>query len=352
MHALVIWVSRLAHGPLRMGVVGLWKKVPASTPALVFGLRLSTSVCLALLIAFWLQLENPYWAATSASIVAQPGLGASLRKGRYRAVGTVIGGIAIVLLTVFLPQHHAEFLVGLALWGAICGCFATILPNFAGYAAALAGYTAAVVFAGIIANPQDVFLTAVWRVTEIGIGIFSAGLVHALTDFGDARARLAQELAQISQGIAAGLMQTLRAGRDELELRTSRRKLIQRVIGMDTMIDEAIGEPSYLRYHSGALHATMESLFVALSAWRGIANHLDVVSQQRSPALAALLPGISRLADLNWLDAPQAVSEVRAAGRQAVAITSVTDLSSRLVVERASRMLRAFERVADTLVLV
>src|SRR5258705_4711034 len=41
-----------------MRVVGLWTKVPMSTPALVFGLRFSASVCLALLIAFWLQSEN------------------------------------------------------------------------------------------------------------------------------------------------------------------------------------------------------------------------------------------------------------------------------------------------------
>ncbi|HWS69832.1 MAG TPA: FUSC family protein, partial [Steroidobacteraceae bacterium] len=57
--------------------------------AMLFGLRLAASVCLALLIAFWLQLDNPYWAGTSAGIVAQPALGASLRKGRFRAIGTV-----------------------------------------------------------------------------------------------------------------------------------------------------------------------------------------------------------------------------------------------------------------------
>jgi len=32
---------------------------------LLFGLRLWASVCLALYVAFWLELDNPFWAGTS-----------------------------------------------------------------------------------------------------------------------------------------------------------------------------------------------------------------------------------------------------------------------------------------------
>src|SRR5712672_1092990 len=96
-------------------------------PALLFGLRLWASVCLALYIAFWLELDNAYWAGTSAGIVCQPQLGASLRKGWFRMIGTLVGGIAIVVLTACFPQDRAAFMVGLALWGAICALFATVL---------------------------------------------------------------------------------------------------------------------------------------------------------------------------------------------------------------------------------
>ena len=41
----------------------------ASGPPLLFGLRLWASVCLALYVAFWLELENPQWAGTSAALV-------------------------------------------------------------------------------------------------------------------------------------------------------------------------------------------------------------------------------------------------------------------------------------------
>ena len=39
----------------------------ATGPPLLFGLRLWASVCLALYVAFWLELDNPYWAGTSAA---------------------------------------------------------------------------------------------------------------------------------------------------------------------------------------------------------------------------------------------------------------------------------------------
>src|ERR1700751_5345824 len=87
------------------------------SPALLYGVRLWVAVCLALFVAFRLQLYNPSWAGTSAAIVCQPVLGASLRKGWFRLIGTVIGAIAAVLLSAAFPQHRAGFLLGLALWG-------------------------------------------------------------------------------------------------------------------------------------------------------------------------------------------------------------------------------------------
>src|ERR1700732_2642382 len=117
----------------------------AAGPPLLFGLRLWASVCLALYVAFWLELDNAFWAGTSAAIVCQPHLGASLRKGWFRMIGTVVGAVAIVVLTACFPQDRAPFLVGLALGGAGCALVATLLRNFAAYSAALAGYTVAII---------------------------------------------------------------------------------------------------------------------------------------------------------------------------------------------------------------
>ena len=56
-------------------------RVGAAGPRLLYGIKLAGAVALALFVAFALELDNPSWAGTSAAIVCQPVLGASLRKG-------------------------------------------------------------------------------------------------------------------------------------------------------------------------------------------------------------------------------------------------------------------------------
>src|SRR5438552_11021207 len=186
----------------------------ATGPPLLFGLRLWASVCLALYVAFWLELDNAYWAGTSAAIVCQPHLGASLRKGWFRMIGTVIGAVAIVVLTACFPQDRSPFLVGLALWGAGCALVATLLRNFAAYSAALAGYNVAIIASdqlGATGGPNgQAFVLAVFRASEICIGIVSAGIVLAGTDFGGARRRLATLFAAISSEITGRYTGTLK----------------------------------------------------------------------------------------------------------------------------------------------
>src|SRR3954453_5916787 len=177
-----------------------------AAPSLLFALRLWASVCLALFVAFWLDLDNPFWAGTSAAIVCQPQLGASLRKGWFRMIGTVVGGTMVVVLTGCFPQDRIAFLGLLALWGGLCAFAATVLRNFASYSAALAGYTAAIIAADNLgatggASP-DVFLLAVWRASEICIGIVCAGIVLAGTDLGGTRRRLAASFANLAAEIA------------------------------------------------------------------------------------------------------------------------------------------------------
>src|SRR5215813_5151999 len=224
----------------------------AAGPPLLFGLRLWGSVCLALYVAFWLELDNAYWAGTSAAIVCQPHLGASLRKGWYRLIGTVIGAVAAVVLTACFPQDRAPFLVGLALWAAGCAFVSTLLKNFAAYSAALAGYTVAIIASdqlGATGGPNgQAFILAVYRASEICIGIVSAGVVLGISDFGGAGRRLATLIAAISSEITARFARSLMmAGANFDETQEVRRELVRRVIALDPVIDEAFGESSQLR---------------------------------------------------------------------------------------------------------
>src|ERR1700730_16522624 len=122
-----------------------FETVQGSILPLLFGLRLWASVSLALYVAFWLQLDSPYWAGASAAIVCQPQLGASLRKGWFRMIGTFVGAVMSVVLIAVFTEDRILFLAALALWGAVCAFATTLLRNFASYAAALSGYTVAII---------------------------------------------------------------------------------------------------------------------------------------------------------------------------------------------------------------
>lgn len=271
---------RRLEGQIRVLDFGRLNGMAAGTvPALLFGLRLWASVCLALYIAFWLELDSPFWAGTSAAIVCQPQLGAALRKGWFRMIGTLVGAVAIVVLTACFPQDRALFLLGLALWGAACAFVATLVRNFAGYGASLAGYTAAIVASDQLGATGgahgDVFMLAVTRASETCIGIVCAGIVLAATDLGGARRLLATLFADLTARIAAGLASTFApTGPEPSATRSMRRALIQRVIALDPMIDETLGESAQIRYHSPVLERAVDSLFAALAGWRTVANHI------------------------------------------------------------------------------
>jgi Fusaric acid resistance protein family len=137
-----------------------------AVPSLLFALRLWVSVCLALYVAFWLELDKPFWAGASAAIVCQPQLGASLRKGWFRLIGTMVGAVFSVVLTGFFPQDRLAYLGLLAMWGGVCAFGATVLRNFASYAAALAGYTAVIIAADTLgATGGPVRTCSGWRST-------------------------------------------------------------------------------------------------------------------------------------------------------------------------------------------
>ena len=272
----------------------------AAGPPQLFGLRLWAAVSLALYAAFWLQLDNPFWAGTSAAIVCQPQLGASLRKGWFRMIGTVIGATFVVVLTACFPQDRISFLGLLALWGGICAFAATALRNFASYSAALAGYTAAIIAADNLGATggasSDVFMLAVWRASEICIGIASAGVILAATDFGGARRRLAASIANMAAEIVGGFSRTLAlAGPQRTNTQTERREFVRRVIALDPMIDQTLGESSHVRYHSLTLQTAVHGLFMALDGWRGVVTHLshlpeDMARQQTEIILRSIPP--------------------------------------------------------------
>lgn len=334
-----------------------------AVPPLLFGIRLWAAVCLALYVAFWLELDNAYWAGTTAALVCQPSLGASLRKGWFRMIGTFIGAVAIVALTACFPQNRAGFLVSLALWGGLCSLVATLLRNFAAYAAGLAGYTAAIIAGDELGAVGGVngqaFTLAIYRVSEIWIGIVCAGIVLAGTDFGGAQRRLAALLAELAREIATRFTATLRRGSPEGQ--TVRREFIRRVIAADPIIDEVKGESSTLRYHSPVLHQAVDAMFAVLAAWRTVDARLRhaLGSSGAHEALHVLgtIPtklrqGLEANEPSPWLSDPTWMRELCRVAIAALAQLPSRTITLRLLADQTAAAIAGFSQVLDGLALL
>ncbi len=264
--------------------------ITATWPGLRHGLRLTAAVCLAYWISFHLELDAPYWAATSAAISCQPTLGASRRKGAFRLVGTLTGAVFVVLLAATFPQSRYGFLIGVAVWGALCGFAASLLSNFAAYAAALAGYTVAIIAGEASSSLDQVFFLAVSRASEIIIGIACATVVVAGIDFGQARAKLIQEVSAIAAILSQQLMSLLAmAGTMAADSRPLRRDVIKRITALGPTIDTALGEISDLRERQATLLSAVNGLFAVTSEWRTLADHLGRVRPEEARSQAGVL---------------------------------------------------------------
>ena len=363
------------HGPGRSGdrTLRIWgvalfdlDRARAAVPALLFGLRLWASVCLALYVAFRLELDNAYWAGTSAALVCQPHLGASLRKGWFRMIGTVVGAVAIVLLTACFAQNRVAFLAGLALWGAACALVATLLRNYASYAAALSGFTAAIIASdelGATGGANGLaFTLAVTRASEICIGIVCAGVVLAGTDLGSARRRLAALLASVSASIAGEFVAAFApGGRSLAETQPVRRELIRQVIALDPVIDETLGESPGLRYHSPLLQKAVDGLFATLAGWRTMSLTLAHLPEseagQQADAILHLLPLALRQApaldhEPGWMANPIHLRRSCAAAVRTLSILPAATPSLRLLADQAAEVLTGLAQALNGLALL
>jgi uncharacterized membrane protein YccC len=274
-------------------------------------------------------------------------------------IGTSIGAVAIVVLTACFPQARAPFLVALALWAAACALVATLLHNFASYAAALAGYTAAIIAAD--PNADAVFLLAVFRASEICIGIVSAGVVLAGTDLGGAQRPLAALFAALSAEITGRFTGMLALDGPEMpETQPVRRELVRRVIALDPVIDEAKGESSQIRYHSPVMQRAMDGLFAAQAGWRTVAVLLarlpDDEARQEADAVLRSIPQELRSAEdgvpAGWIADP-----VRPRRACEMAVRTLTTLpagtpSLRLLADQTARVLAGISDALNGLALL
>ena len=128
-------------------------------------------------LAMRLEMPSPSTAMITVLIVMnrQPGL--VLAKAFYRGLGTVVGCAGGVAIVALFPQQPVLLLAAMALWAGGMAAGALVNRNMRAYSFVLAGYTVAMIVLPSVNHPTQVFDTAVWRLTEVMLGLVVASCV-------------------------------------------------------------------------------------------------------------------------------------------------------------------------------
>mgnify|MGYP001030043514 CR=1 FL=1 len=146
--------------------------------ALLYAARSFAAAMLAYYIALSIGLDRPSWAIITVYIVSQTSVGASLSRSLYRLSGTLVGAAATVWIVPTFANMPVMCSVMLTGWICLCLWLSLLERTPRAYAFVLAGYTASLIGFPAVADPGAIFSTAIVRVQEVVIGIFSAGLIH------------------------------------------------------------------------------------------------------------------------------------------------------------------------------
>lgn len=129
------------------------------------------SVWLAAMFAFCAWLPDPYWAAISAWILAQPDHRAALTKAVLRLAGTAAGCFVGFWLAVWTAGEPAEQIVFLSVLVGVST--ARRFASAYGYAWIMFGVTATMIVVGNASGGDDLFRLATARAMEISAGVLA-----------------------------------------------------------------------------------------------------------------------------------------------------------------------------------
>jgi len=315
--------SATPPGRLSIRLLALLGRCDLTSPRATYVLRSILAAWLALIVAYSLQLEMPFSAASTVLLVIHPIQGAVIGKGTWRVLGTLGGMVVSVLLMSAFAQMPWLFLLGFGLWLGLCVAGMTMLRHFRASGVVVAGYTVGLATFGALGHPQLTFEHVIGRGSTVMIGVVCLGLVSALFSRRGVHGKLEAVLARL----AAHVADDIASQHDVSSIRgntathanevpsAARRQLMAEIYGVDDLLALGKAESSDLAHRASTVRHAMASLFAALAG--GAAGvQLSVQDTAPSPVWRDLSPMIASA----WRDAAQAMAEGAAGVPRAVGI--------------------------------
>ncbi|MDM0015231.1 FUSC family protein [Variovorax sp. J22P168] len=208
----------------------------------MYALNCYIAAMLALAVAFYFDLPNPYWAALTVYVTSQPlsaVVGAVWGRAFYRLLGTASALVIAILIIPNLVDTPFLMVFSIGGWVAICTYLSLLDRSPRSYAFMLAGYTTALVGLPVVADPSRIFDIALARTEEVAIGVLCAAMVQTL----------------LFPRHAGGMLRNrLRAALEEM------RKLIANSLGSGVPLPDASARRRRMAVDLGEIHALSDNL--------------------------------------------------------------------------------------------
>ncbi|MBD8636947.1 FUSC family protein [Stenotrophomonas sp. CFBP 13725] len=239
----------------------------------LFSIKTFLASITALYIGLAGNLSRPYWAMATVYIVSQPLLGPTRAKGVYRILGTLLAGVATLIMLPHLVETPLLLSAAMSLWLAGCLFLALLNRGPRGYAFLLAGYTTAFIGFPAVTSPEMIFDTVVARSEEIILGTVVAVLFAALVFPASVRPMLSGRISRWMDDAAQWCRQILEGGRAH----APRNRLAADLVQFEALIE-------FLRRddprHAGAavsMARLRERMLLLLPVLSSIADRLDAL---------------------------------------------------------------------------
>ena len=266
----------------------------------IFSLKSYLSAIMALYLAYSIGLPRPFWAMTTAYVVAQPWSGAVRSKALYRLVGTFVGSAATVYMVPRLSNSPVVMTAAMVMWVGACLYMSVLDRTPRSYLFMLAGYTAAMIGFPSVSDPSLVFDTALARVEEISLGIVCATLVHSIVLPRGLAPALTLQLDKAVRDARNWMHDTL-SGKAAEQRDRDRRVLANDITQLRLLSTHVPFDTSNLRWTSGAVRAMQDQISALTPAVSAVEDRLRALQANDQPlpdTVSALLHDISE-----WINA-------------------------------------------------
>ncbi|MDU4254362.1 FUSC family protein [Pseudomonas sp.] len=259
-------------------------------------------VLLAALLTLWLamrlELPQPSTATITVFIVMQPQSGQVFAKSFYRILGSLVGLSVMVALIAIFAQQRELFLLVSALWIGLCTVGAARYRDFRSYACVLAGYTATLIGLPATLHPEAAFMSAIWRVLEISLGILCSMVVSA-TLFPQTSSTAMRSALYQRFGAFAGFVLDNLGGGERPKFEAANVAFASQAVGLEALRSATRFEDPHMRLRSGRLSRLNNEFMVLTTRYHALHQLLSRLrAQQAEAVLRALQPCLDELAQV------------------------------------------------------